>query len=103
MAGALRCMSLLRSFDGHNPYYNPEACGLKIIRIDERDVSYSFDIVMLWEDLKTGKWYWAHDAGCSCPSPFEDFLGLGDLNEYLLTFDGYIEKVFEVSGRTHLK
>jgi hypothetical protein len=34
---------------------------------------YSFDTQQFWTDTETGLVYTAHDSGCSCPSPFEDF------------------------------
>lgn len=69
----------MRMFE-ENPYYNPGACGLKLIdSIDFAD-SYEFDIVAVWEDIETGQRYYASDTGCSCPTPFEDFRSLSDMN-----------------------
>ena len=55
-----------------NPYYSPEKCGLKVIDSIEGDLSYEFDMVVVWQDLKSKKYYWGSDSGCSCPTPFED-------------------------------
>lgn len=66
-------------YDG-NFYYNPEASGLAMVAsIDFRD-DYDFDIIAVWKEKETGKMYYAGDSGCSCPSPFEDYNSLADLN-----------------------
>lgn len=63
-----------------NPYYNPEKIGLvTIAQLDLREPDYSFDMVVVWRHTETGQLYWAHDSGCSCPSPFEDYDSLSDL------------------------
>lgn len=65
-----------------NPYYSPEKCGLKIVHsYDRTNQSYEFDLVVLWMDLETGKYYVGEDSGCSCPIPFEDFHCLADMKE----------------------
>lgn len=58
-----------------NPYYNPEKSGLeKVAELDFSSGSYEFDITAVWVKKDApGKFYWASDSGCSCPSPFEDF------------------------------
>lgn len=56
-----------------NPYYNPEKMGLEIIGDWSEDLSYEFHIVLAWKDKESGKYYWAEDSGCSCPTPFEDY------------------------------
>lgn len=66
----------------HNPYYDPDKCGLKVIAVlDEEDLCYEYDTVILWQDKATGRMYVGHDAGCSCPTPFEDFHSLDDMTE----------------------
>lgn len=58
-----------------NPYYHPEKCGLeKVAELDFSSGCYEFDITAVWV-LKDapGKFYWASDSGCSCPSPFESY------------------------------
>lgn len=53
-------------------YYYPEKYDLQVIgQVDWCDESYSFELTVVWKD-KTGNLLWASDAGCSCPSPFED-------------------------------
>lgn len=74
----------------HNPYYNPEKCGLRIIdEVHKPNLSYEFDMVILWEDFVTSKRYWQRDRGCSCPSPFENILSLNDLNDMQFTASEY--------------
>ena len=66
-----------------NPYYNPEEMGLEIVaQIDYSDGSYQFDYRIVWRHKETGKLFTARDSGCSCPTPFEDFPTVEDLEEY---------------------
>ena len=54
-----------------NPYYSPEKVGLTVIgELDDAD-SYEFNTIVAWTDGKNI--YWAHDSGCSCPTPFEEY------------------------------
>jgi hypothetical protein len=63
-----------------NVYYNPEAFGLSVVaEIDYSSQSYEFDTRVVWKG-NDGKFYTARDSGCSCPTPFEDYLGLEDLD-----------------------
>lgn len=65
-----------------NPYYDPADCGLDLVdTLEMPDLSYAFDYFCLWRDKDTGRYYYASDSGCSCPSPFEDYHSLDDLNE----------------------
>lgn len=68
----------MSTFNG-NPYYHPEKCGLVILNTLEANLSYEFDIFVLWKDIETGRVYFGHDSGCSCPTPFEDFNSLSDM------------------------
>lgn len=80
-----------------NIYYNPEDFGLRIVEVHERpDLCYEFDMVVLWEDIKTGKRYWGADSGCSCPSPFEDYYSVSELNDLTFTKDEYERAVRDV-------
>lgn len=64
-----------------NPYYKPEHFGLEIVAsIDVYEPNYDFDIRVVWFHSETGVFYTARDAGCSCPSPFEDYHGLEQLD-----------------------
>lgn len=65
-----------------NPYYSPEECGLKVVGLlEDQNADYSYDSILVVQDIETGKLYAAHDSGCSCPTPFEDIKGLGDMVE----------------------
>ena len=69
-----------RKFNGANPYYSPEKCGLEILaEAEDRNMSYEFDKLVVWIDLESGNLYAARDSGCSCPSPFEGYTELGDM------------------------
>lgn len=66
-----------------NPYYNPEEMGLEIVaQIDYSDGSCQFDYRIVWRHKETGKLFTARDSGCSCPTPFEDFGTVENLEEY---------------------
>ncbi len=65
-----------------NVYGSPEKFGLTPIdELELNDYSYEFDIVAVWKHGESGKIYLAADSGCSCPSPFEDFTSLEELEE----------------------
>jgi hypothetical protein len=56
-----------------NPYYDPQDLGLETIgEIDWSDGCYNFDLTVVWRRTADGVFLTADDAGCSCPSPFED-------------------------------
>lgn len=60
-------------------YYQPERFGLApVAEIDYSDGSYQFDLRVVWRH-EDGAFYTARDSGCSCPSPFEDYTELSDL------------------------
>lgn len=64
-------------------YYSPEKFGLEVVgAIDWSDGCYQFDMTVVWQKKdtldKSNMFYWGEDAGCSCPSPFED-KGIDDL------------------------
>jgi hypothetical protein len=60
-------------------YYNPEEAGLTVVgEVEWSEPSWSFDTTVVW--FKEGQFYWASDSGCSCPSPFETFYSIADLN-----------------------
>lgn len=56
----------------HNPYYSPEKCGLEIFEKLDTAGSYEFDIICIWRKLDDNTLWWDSDAGCSCPSPFDN-------------------------------
>lgn len=87
-----------REFGGKNPYYSPELCGLKQMDMIETEPHYDFDMVVIWQDKKTKKFYFAADSGCSCPSPFEDVRRLSDLGKLNKTnFKGLEDAVHGLS------
>lgn len=65
-----------------NVYYSPEKFGVGLTIVGDMEWSepdYSFDMTVVWKDAD-GVYYWARDAGCSCPAPFEDYTSLEELN-----------------------
>lgn len=64
-----------------NPYHNPANCGLEILAVAEDDEPWQFDLLVLWRDLDSGRFFVGADSGCSCPSPFEDVRSVADLSE----------------------
>lgn len=55
-----------------NIYYSPEKYGLRTIgEVDFSSGSYEFDTLVVWQDVETGRLYYAEDSGCSCPCPFD--------------------------------
>lgn len=65
-----------------NIYYSPGHYGLQIVVEHENDPHpYGFDKYVVWQHMETGKLYFAHDSGCSCPSPFEQYKGIEELEE----------------------
>ena len=74
------------------PYYSAPEYLKHLYTLDDPNASYSFDTVIVVQDTRDGLVYAAHDAGCSCPSPFEshtfptDFAQVnttGDLLDYI--------------------
>jgi hypothetical protein len=62
-----------------NLYYDPEKFGLETVgEIDWSDGNYCFDYTVVWKRTSDGRFVYADDSGCSCPSPFED-KGVEDL------------------------
>ncbi len=63
-----------------NVYYHPEKHELtQIGMLSDPNACYSFDDLVVWQHTD-GRLFWASDSGCSCPSPFEDYTSLEDLN-----------------------
>ena len=64
-----------------NPYSYPEKHGLQTVgEVEWSDGGYQFDLTVVWRNPETGQLYIAEDSGCSCPSPFENFDGVEDLD-----------------------
>lgn len=63
-----------------NVYYKPEVHGLEEVAFhDFSSGCYEFDFLVLWKS-EDGAFYIARDSGCSCPSPFETYTSLDDLD-----------------------
>jgi hypothetical protein len=63
-----------------NIYYSPEKFGLKVVaELEYSDMNYVFDTLVVWAD-ENGVLYSARDAGCSCPTPFEDYGSIAELD-----------------------
>lgn len=68
----------------HNIYYNTKECGLKQVDcLDQSDLSYEFNTLLVVEETQSGKMYWAQSSGCSCPTPFEEY-SFTSVNEHNL-------------------
>lgn len=61
-----------------DPYYQPEKFGLTITESEDRGGAWEFDMFVIWQD-EEGHAYWGQDAGCSCPSPFENVTNIDQL------------------------
>lgn len=64
----------------------PEKHGLHIVDDLEFGGSYEFDTHIVFKHTD-GRVFYAHDSGCSCPHPFEDFNSLEDLEQ--ITIEGF--------------
>lgn len=42
------------------------------------DEPYEFDLTRIYHHPDTNQIFYAHDSGCSCPMPFEDFNSIDD-------------------------
>lgn len=89
-----------------NPYYSPEEVGLTVVGEVDDAGSYEFNTIVVWTDGE--KLYWAHDSGCSCPTPFEEYevtkedkSGLDELKESNLQsfIDGVMEMELPLAER----
>lgn len=70
---------IIMGYSNPDVYYQPEHFGLTpIIEVELDGESYEFNILMVWKG-QDGKLYTATDSGCSCPSPFEDYISIDDL------------------------
>lgn len=84
-----------------NIYYNPEKNGLtQIDMLSDPDASWSFDDLIVWQH-EDGRIFYASDSGCSCPSPFEDFNSLEDLNKVTDTQESW--DAFQDAVMNHCK
>lgn len=66
----------------NNVQAHPEKWGLKVVaEIEYSNGCYVFDTRIVWAD-ESGKLYTARDAGCSCPTPFENFNTMNDIDTF---------------------
>lgn len=57
-----------------NVYYNPEEFGLVLVNcLDEPNLSYEYNTLIVLQHTATKRLFFAQDSGCSCPTPFENF------------------------------
>lgn len=67
------------SYSTPDAYNQPDKFGLQVIgTVQWEEDNYSFDLTAVFKD-EHGNLYWADDAGCSCPSPFEDYTSVDKL------------------------
>lgn len=60
-------------------YCDPAKFTLEVVaEMDDPGAYYSYDLLVVWKH-KDGRVFYASDAGCSCPSPFEHITSLDDL------------------------
>jgi hypothetical protein len=53
-------------------YETPSYHMLEIVaELNEFNMSYEFNMFVVWEHTITGDLYYSADAGCSCPTPYE--------------------------------
>ncbi len=69
-----------------NIHTYPEKHDLHIVDELEFGGSYDFDTHVVFKH-SDGRMFYVHDAGCSCPYPFENVDGLEDMQ--LLTTQGF--------------
>lgn len=61
-------------------YYGDLPDGVTFIGdIEWDDEAYQFNMTGIWK-TKRGEYWIGDDSGCSCPSPFEDFHSVDDLD-----------------------
>ena len=80
-----------------NLYYNPETWGLEQIAHLELAGGYEFDTYVAWKNAE-GEIFWAHDSGCSCPIPFQDYKEIKELS-IIRDYSGWDELHRELGSR----
>ena len=82
-----------------NVYYSPERFGLEVVAmISYCNTTYQYDIRVVWREDTTGIPYTARDRGWSCPTPFDRYDTVADLERFYLS-DIEKEVYQEQSGR----
>lgn len=63
-------------------YCNPEKFGLEVVvSLDQPNMSYEFNMFVVWRRKADGVLFYGSDSGCSCPSPFEGVNDVSSLSE----------------------
>jgi hypothetical protein len=57
-----------------NPNYDSDKLEWETFEVEYGEPCWSFNTLKFWK-TKDGLIYSAHDSGCSCPTPFEDYEG----------------------------
>jgi hypothetical protein len=79
-----------------NIYYSPEDFGLVLVdSLDEPDLSYEYHTLIVLQHTESGRIFYAEDSGCSCPTPFEDFIFSSPDNNSLLEIQLHTFSSFE--------
>lgn len=85
------------SYD-NNVYDSPEKHGLEIVDTISGGGGYDFDDVVVFKHKESGCYYWAADSGCSCPTPFESYERVEDLEKLPETLADFEKAVHEIYG-----
>lgn len=88
-----------------DPYYQPEKFGLEIVATHDQPRCYDFDLFVVWKDINDDL-YWAYDSGCSCPSPFENYTAVSDLEhgtkaELLKDYEEWCKSRYSLDANEH--
>lgn len=76
------------------PYFKPERYGLEYLGEINTAGAYEYNTLAVWL-RQDGQWSWAHDSGCSCPTPFEyvqeEDLQTGDWNALAAACEAHVQ------------
>lgn len=79
-------------------YYDPFEFNLyPLAELELDDEAYQFNILCVWRH-EDDRLFWGQDSGCSCPSPFEDFVTLDSLDELSRYDYPMIERIVRASS-----
>ena len=56
-----------------NIYYDTIEGLTRVGELDEPNLSYEYNMLIVLQHTPSGRLFWAKDSGCSCPTPFEDY------------------------------
>ena len=82
--------------ESDNIFYDADQFGLSVVaELEDPAACDSFDTVIVWKDAQ-GNYFWDHDSGCSCPTPFEDINSVADLSPLTQdTWEAFLQFVVE--------